>query len=561
MIRQTSGGTGRAIIRTITSTTVATADVVDTFSGTSLAAGTWNMEGSPNATLTVTGLGSTGGPQHAIATLTLSAPASGFRTTDVGRYIRVNRGVVRITKYTSSSVVEGEVLSELENLTASPGGSWSVEDAAWSDARGYPRAVAFFEQRLILAGSEAQPQTFWGSNTADYEVFALGADDDDAFEFPIAANEVNTINWIVPTRVLIMGTASSEFTAKGSDGASNPAISPNNVDVKPSTFWGSSARIQPPRVGLAALFVSRSGTELRELIFSNERDAYVANDLLLLADHLTEEESIVDIAYQQHPSSLVLCVRSDGAILCLTYQREHEVAGWSRWITGQDLATVTPGKGKFTAVATIPHWSGDRDVTWVVAQRTIGAATKRYVEYFDDLGGYYGNGGHVGGGLGMDAALTYNATPTTSVTGLRHLEGETVSIVGDGAVYPDETVVNGSVTLDGLAASQIEVGLNFISKLETVRPEVPRDGTSQGLMKHWSRIWVRVHETLGMFINGEEKPFRTPNDPMDAAVPLFSGDVQHDGGARDRDGIITVEQRQPLPQTVIAIFGTMSVGE
>jgi hypothetical protein len=94
-----------------------------------------------------------------------------------------------------------------------------------------------------------------------------------------------------------------------------------------------------------------------------------------------------------------------------------------------------------------------------------------------------------------------------------------------------------------------------------VRPEVPRDGTSQGLMKHWARIWVRCHRTLGMFINGEEKPFRTPNDLMDEGVPVFSGDIQQDGGSSDRDGIITVEQRQPLPQTIIAIFGTMRVGE
>lgn len=556
-----SGGTGRLIIRSTASTTSATADVVDTFSTTSLTPGNWNMEGSPNATCTPSGLSTNGGPRHAIGTFTLTAPASGFRSTDVGRYIRINRGVVRVTKFVGVSQVEAEVLSDLQNLTASPGGSWSVEDPAWSASRGYPRAIAFFEQRLILAGSSAQPQAFWGSNTGDYEVIALGADDDDAFEFAIAANEVNTINWIVPTRVMLMGTASSEFTVQGSAGATNPAITPNNVDVKPSTFWGSSNRIQPPRVGLAALFVSRAGTEVRELIFSSERDAYVANNLLLLADHLTEGTTIVDMAHQQHPSSTVWCVRSDGVLLCLTYQREHEVAGWSRMFTGNDFQTVTPVKGKFESVAVIPHWQGDRDVAWFVVARSINGVTKRYVEYMDDLGGHYQHVGHTGGGLGVDCALTYNGTPVSGVTGLSHLEGETVSIVGDGAVYTDKVVTGGAVALDGPTASQIDVGLNFYSKLETVRPEVPSQGTSQGLMKHWSRIWVRCERTVGMFINDEEKPFRSPQDNMDAHVPPFTGDVPHINVGRDRDGIITVEQRQPLPQTIIAIFGTLSVGE
>ena len=553
--RMITVGSGRAIIKTFATTTTGTVDIVDTLPGVGPhASGTWTIQGSPNTQLTP----SAAGPAHAVVTLTLAG--NGWRAGyDVGRYVRVNRGVARIIAVTSATVASAELLTALENATASPGGSWSLEESAWSVTRGFPRALGFFEQRLVFAGSAAQPQTFWGTVTGDYEVVALGADDDDAYEFQIAANEVNTINWIVPTRVLMMGTASTEFVAKGSDGASNPAITPNNVDVKPSTFWGSSARIQPPRIGNAALFVTRSGTELRELIFSAERDNYVANDMLLLADHLTETNTVLDVAYQQHPNSTVWCVRDDGVLLAFVYQRDHEVAGWARCITGPDLPEVTPVKGKYEAVVVIPHWQGDRDVAWFVIQRQVAAGSKRYVEYNDDVSGFYGGLG-IGGGLGMDSALTYDGAPTQSVTGLWHLEGEEVVIVGDGAVYPSETVQNGSVTLDGPMASVIEIGLNFNSKLETMRPEVPQAGTSQGLIKHWSRIWVRVHNTLGLFVNGEEKSFRSPNDPMDEAPPLFSGDIKHDNVGRDRDGILMVEQRQPLPSTIVSIFGTLSVG-
>jgi hypothetical protein len=543
----------RAIIKTVTAATTGTVDIVDTFAsvGPFAASGGWVIQGSPNATLTP----SVFEPQHNSTTLTLGA--AGWRAGDVGRYVRVNHGVVRITKFTSSTAVDGELLTVLINATVSPGGAWSTEDNDWTTLRGFPRAVAFMEQRLVLGGTATKPQAFWGSNTGSYEVIALGPDDDDAYEFLVATNEVNTINWILPTRAMLIGTASSEFAVSGSAGSANAAISPNNVDVKASTFWGSSATIQPLRIGNAGLFISRTGTELREMVFSLQRDSYVADDMLLLSEHLTKGigATITDIAYQRHPNSLIWCIRSDGAALGLTYQREHDVVGWSRHITGPDAQETVPVKGKFESVITTPHWQGDRDVAFFAIKRTINGATKRYIEYLDDVNGFYG-------GLGMDSALVYSGVPVASLSGLNHLIGETVQILGDGAVYPDAVVdATGTVALAGLTASKVEIGLGFRSKLQTMTVEVPQQGTSQGLQKHWARIFVRVFNTLGMYINDELMPFRSAQNPMDTHVPLFTGDIPRTGTGRDSNAIITIEQRQPLPQVICAIFGTLDVGE
>ncbi len=545
-------GTGRASIRTFTSTTVVNVDIVNTFASAGPhASQAWTIEGSPNTSLTP----SISQPAHAIVSLTLAA--AGWRSTDVGRYVRVNKGVARIIEFTSTTVVRAELLTVLTNVTASPGGSWSVEDPEWTAARGYPRAIAFMEQRLVLGGTLVKPQAFWGSNTSAYEVIALGPDDDDAYSFIVATNDVNTINWMLPTRALLIGTASSEFAITGSTGATNAAISPNNVDVKASTFWGSSDRIQPLRIGGAGLFVSRTESELREMVFSLQRDSYIADDLLLLAEHLTKGAgaTITDIAYQRHPNSVVWVALSTGVLLGLTYQREHDVVGWTRHITGPDAQTVTPVKGKFEAVVVTPHWQRDRDVAFFIVKRVINGVTKRYVEYMDDVNGYYG-------GLGMDSALTYTGVATNSISGLNHLIGETVTILGNGAVYPDAVVDGtGTVTIAGLAVTLAEIGLGFGSKLETMTVEVPQQGTSQGRTKHWAEIIVRVYQTIGMHINGDAIPFRTPQHDMDTAVPRQSGDFRRKGTGRDTSGIITVEQRQPLPQTICAIFGTLDVGE
>lgn len=544
-------GVGRAIIKAIGGAgphASATVDIVEDFTTTGPFT-TYTLNGSPMAQLTPSAT-----VLHSIITLTLGTP--GWRAADVGRYVRVNGGVVKLTKFTSTTVVEGEVVRELNNTTASPAGSWSVEDPTWSSTRGYPRAVTLDDQRLILASSTAQPQSFWGSCVGEYEVFALGPDDDDAFEFTIASNKVNTINWLLPVSNLLMGTASKEFVVAGSPGAETAAITPNSVHVQPGTGWGSSSTVMPVHIGNAVLFATRSGRQFREIVFSVERDAYVANDMTLLAEHLTKKGigTITDIAYQQHPHSMVWAVRSDGALLSLTYQREHDVAGWGRHITGPDMPETVPVKGKFEAVAVIPQQGADtNDVCWVVVKRTINGASKRFVEYFDGASGFYSD-------LQTDCALTYSGAPATVLSGLSHLNGETVAILGDGAVYPSAVVSGGQVTL-ATPVSQAEVGLQFNSMLRTMRPEVPVRGTSQGQVKSWSEIWVRLDASMGLFVNDEEVPFRRADDPTDSPLPLFTGDVSVTKMFSSTDGVLTIERRQPLPLTVVAIFGALAVGE
>jgi hypothetical protein len=128
-------------------------------------------------------------------------------------------------------------------------------------------------------------------------------------------------------------------------------------------------------------------------------------------------------------------------------------------------------------------------------------------------------------------------------------------------VYPDAVVTDGGVELDGPAASLIEVGIPYISTLQTMNPEVPSNGTSQGRMKHFADISVRLDRSLGCHVNGEELPFRSSGDDMDEPPPIFSGDhrIKHLG--RGTLQPITVQQRQPLPLTVVAVFGTMGLGD
>lgn len=565
-----NGNPARAIITALggpAPNATAVCDIVDNFASTgAIPSGSWIVQGSPNTAATP----GAAQPAHAVMTITLAA--RGFRAGDVGAYVRINKGACRILAVPDATHATVEILSPLDGVTAAPGGAWSIEIPIWSAQRGYPAAGAFHEQRMVAAGNASNPQTFWGSNVGQYEVFALGPDDDDAYEFTIAANDVNVINAVLPLAWMLVFTAAAEFKIKGSDGATNAAISPNSVDVRPSTFWGSSARVAPLRIGNVGLFVSRAGTELREMVFEIARDNYIANDLLLLAEHLTVGGgyTILDMDYQRRPNSTVWCIRSDGALLALTYQRDHDVAGWSRHLTGETalrddgvdadhnaLTTEIPDRGMFESVCVTPHWAGDRDVAFFIVKRTVNGATKRYVEYMDELGGYYG-------ALGVDSGQIYSGVATRSVSGLDHLEGEEVTILANGAVYPSQVVSGGVVTVANElpAFTQAEIGLGFTSVMETMQPEIPQQGTSQGLSKLWSSVYVRLYKSQGLVVNGVVQDFRTPDDPMDAALPLFSGDkLVSNPVDLGPSGTIRIEQRDPLPQTVIAIFGPVTVGD
>src|SRR6266550_3105482 len=184
-----------------------------------------------------------------------------------------------------------------------------------------------------------------------------------------------------------------------------------------------------------------------------------------------------------------------------------------------------------------------------------GPTTKRYVEYLDTQGGFYGN-------LETDAALTYSGVAVATLSGLTHLEGQIVDILGNGAVYPQQAVVSGQVTGLSPMVTQAEVGLHFDSKLLTMRPEAGGDaGTAQGGLKRWNSITVRLNESIGVTINGDRVEFRRSGDPMDSPVPLSSLECRVSNLGWDRDGRIEVKQDQPLPLNVLAIIGTLSTNE
>ena len=418
-------------------------------------------------------------------------------------------------------------------LSRTGGTVWALTEPTftapkWDATKGYPRAITFHQQRLWFGGTTEKPQSIFGSKSDAFEDFTVGTTADDALEYAIASYRVNQVQWMSSTEVMIVGTAGGEFKVSGG----GAALTPSNVQVTRQTSYGGK-NVQPRHVGYQTLFIDGTGTKVRSYEYQFNQDIYESEDLTFLAEHVTTG-GISEMAYQSVPDEIIWSIRADGTLLGMTYNKGRQIVGWHRHVTD----------GTFESVATIPK--DERDQVWVISKRTIGGATKRFVEYLDP-------------DIHVDSGLTYAGSAITTITGLNHLEGKTVSILGDDAVYPDATVSSGSITLSS-SVTKLSVGLKYTSTMTTLPLEGANPaGTAQGRRKRWNEIFVRLNNSFIPKINSIMPPVRSPSTGMTTPEPKMTGDVRVQNTGYDLEGKITVSQDLPGPTHLIAIFGTVSV--
>lgn len=450
---------------------------------------------------------------------------------------------------------------DIRVLTRTGSAAWTLSTATisgsptpgLSGSNNRPSVVTFFEQRLVFANTNNNPQTLWFSKNGDYLNFTVGTAADDALIYTIASNQVNAIRYLSATRVLTLGTSGGEYVVTAT---SDGPVTPTTTLIRKYSNYGT-APIEPVQVADVTLFLQRGNRKIREFKYVGDinADAYQAPDMSILAEHITEG-GITQFAYQQEPDSVIWMVRNDGTLVGMTYRREEQVVAFHKHVIG---GTFSGGQAVVESVATLPTDTGE-DELYMVVKRTINGVTKRYIELMKP----FSFGGVTTGAFFVDSGLAYSGTAVTSLSGLHHLQGETVSILANGASHQDKTVANGAVGLN-VSTTVAAIGYGYSSVMETLRLEAGSvDGTSQGKPKRIHAITVRLHETVGAEIgSGSDKLdriyFRDSSMPMDQAVPLFTGDkdVEFEGGFDDDDRIYA-RQTQPLPLTVLALFPRMN---
>ena len=287
------------------------------------------------------------------------------------------RALLQASNYFAGGVaiinsVSANGLTASVNITEWLGNDASGETKFWTEPafsgeRGYPRTVALHEQRLVFGGTSNQPNTIWGSQIDDFENFQTGSTASDAFTFTLAASEGNRINWMYSQSRLLIGTSGDEWTIGSAD--TSQSLSATNVQAQRQSSYGSKY-MRGSLVNDVLLFVQRNGRKVRELVYDLNKDGWVAPDLTLLAEHITRGE-IIDIAYQQQPDAILWCVRGDGTLIAMTYERDQKVVGWHRH---------TFGDADVESVATI-YGNGTEDEVWMCLKRYRGIVAGMSVRF------------------------------------------------------------------------------------------------------------------------------------------------------------------------------------
>lgn len=463
------------------------------------------------------------------------------------RYSNGGWGVIQITSVTSSTVAVGKILQELPpSVRNTTGKTYKFAFGDWSTKQGFPTKVAFYKNRLVFAARGK----LWFSVASDYENFTPMSDgyevqDDDAINVQIEADSTNNIQWLAPGSSLLVGTAGAEHSCSPSTTTSS--FGPKNIQITKESAYGSTG-VTSVKVGATSMFVQRAGCKVRAVQADYESGSYSSSDLTVLAEHITRA-GVVDMAWQQEPDYVLWVVLADGSLVAMTYNDEQKVTAWHRHDVDGDVE----------AVGCIPDPNGIRDDLWLVVKRTINGETKRYVEYlhaaWDAASESFSQAYYV------DCGLTYSGDPVTSVSGLSHLEGQEVAVITDGAAHPNQTVSDGSISLDW-SSSVVHVGLPYSSEIITLPLEAGGTaGTAQGKTKRISKLTLRFVNTLGGKAGLEGGSYldtlesRDYSDLMDNPPAPFTDDrnLAFPGGY-DTNACIRVVQDQPLPMTIVAIY-------
>ncbi|KKM80815.1 hypothetical protein LCGC14_1336100, partial [marine sediment metagenome] len=420
----------------------------------------------------------------------------------------INYGIVKITAFTSSTVVTVEVIDKVlsDNSTDNAITTSMWAEGAWSTYRGFPRTVGFHEDRLWWASSTNDPDRKWSSQSGLYEnmAFTIGTDNE-AVTAIVKDNEVSQIQWMMSRRVMAIGAANREYSFS----AQNPEdpITPLDKKSTPQTGF-SSGSIQPVMLNDSIFFLQRQGKKLGAMKFDSVTENFVVDDATLLAYGLLDSTP-TNMAVSRSPDSLIWVVRTDGVLPTFTYEPKEEVSGWGRQIFGNSAAVETP-TGYVESVAVI-HGTSEDEI-WVNVRRVIDTSTVYYTELFSPRDW----GSDIEDAIfGIDSCGTYDGAEVEFIdTGADHLVGETVSIFADGVVF-DDAVVNANGYFDLkkatviTGASVVHWGLPYTMKVRSMRLAVPQTPHAlQAKIKRVTSVTIRYIRSLlgsaGTEISGTE---------------------------------------------------------
>ena len=456
-------------------------------------------------------------------------------------------GKCRVTGYTSSTVVDIEVLDDFHNTTATD--DWN--EGQWSDRRGWPTAPVIFDGRLWWFGNDR----IWGSVSDAYESHNADFEGDAGpINRTIGSGPIANIRWAVGAQRLLLGSDGAEHSIRSSN--FDAPVTPTDFAIRECSTQGS-APVVAVRVDSRIIYVQKSGIRVYELAFDYETQDYKSRDLTEIYPDIGAP-GIVKMIVQRQPDTRIHCIRSDGKVACLLYEPSSETLAWYLIETSGAVedGVVLPG--------------ADEDQVYYVVRRTIGTGTVRYLEKFAQ------ESECVGGTVTKlaDSFIYRSMSSSVTVTGLGHLEGKSVVVWGDGRYLGTYTVSAGQITLTE-PAGELVIGLGYDATFKSTKLAYgARQGTAVNQLKRLVMQGLVLADTHTGLQVGQDADHLTSIYEIEKGGEAV-GDAFNENyiwaaydqkmfavdGKWDTDARLVIKASAPKPATILAAVVQVSTHE
>lgn len=464
-------------------------------------------------------------PSATTGNITITSSAAIFTADFVGGIFFGNSGTVRLTGFTSSTVMAGRTLTDFANLNPIAGSDAFLAEPLLSATRGWPKTGTFYQNRLVIGGTKELPEIIALSAIGEYLDFDEGkGEDDEAIAEIIKSDRANIIKHVLHSTNLILFTSSGEWSTPP---FTDKPTTPTNTYFIQQAEHGIAAS-PPVVVNDVIIYVDKGGKIVRALSYNVQAGKYTGQNISVTAPHLINNP--ISACEFENPSvydgSYYLLVNGDGTLAILQLIAEQNINAW----------TLSTTDGYFRAVT-----SSDSEVYFIV-ERVINGQRKFYIEKvnFDDL---------------TDCTIEFTSgVLTTSVTGLSALEGKEVYAIADGTVVGQHKVTSGKITLD-TPAYHVKVGLSYTPEIVPlpVNAQTP-EGSNLYKNKAVKNVYVEYQNSLGIYVNDFPLPMQQYSNGL-ASPPVPESDYQVFSPMQGWDprAEISITQKEPYPLTILAI--------